>query len=131
MAALSINSGTAHTCFRPFRLGVYFRNPNDFVLWNNPTNGGTFTFDATGTFTYTSAPGFVGTDSFTFRGNDGNVFGNIERESGLAHRWPSGDDHQITRLHARGALIQIDEAGGDTGHSRGIFGKLIKPGHHI
>ena len=40
MAALSNNSGTGYTCLRPFCLGVCFRNPNDFVLWYNPTNGG-------------------------------------------------------------------------------------------
>ena len=59
------------------------------------------------------------------------MFGDIERERSLAHRWATCDDDQIAGLHARRSFIQIDKPGGHTGNRRGILRKLVEACHDI
>ena len=45
----------------------------------------------------------------------GGVEADIGRERGLAHRRAAGEDHQVGRVQAAQQLVEIEEAGGDTG----------------
>ncbi len=59
-----------------------------------------------------------------------NVLGDVERERGLAHARASGDDDQIARLQARGALIQIVKTGGNASDIVFVFA-LVEGSHTV
>ncbi len=43
------------------------------------------------------------------------MLGDVEREAGLAHARPAGDDHQVAAVQAVADAVEIDEAGGHAG----------------
>ena len=52
---------------------------------------------------------------------DADVLGDVERESGLAHRRAAGHDDHVARLQTGGHLVQIVETGRHAGDVGGIF----------
>ena len=47
-----------------------------------------------------------------------DVLGDVEREGGLAHRGPAGDDDHVARLQAGSLHVEVVEAGRDAGDIR-------------
>ena len=54
-------------------------------------------------------------------GRERDVLADVERERGLAHARPAGDDNEIALLQSRGHVIEIGEAGRHAGDIRGIL----------
>ncbi len=48
------------------------------------------------------------------------MLADVERERGLAHAGPSGDDDQVALLQARGHAVEVGEPGRDAGDVGGI-----------
>ena len=49
---------------------------------------------------------------------DRHVLGDVEREAGLAHARPAGDDDQVAAVEAVGDAVEVDEAGGHADERR-------------
>ena len=61
----------------------------------------------------------------------GDVEGQAEREGGLAHRGPGGEDDEVALLEPRGHVVEIGEVGGDPRDVFAALGELTQEALHL